>query len=193
MADGRPELTLLGGEPTQMRFGAYVVSASGIAMAVLAVLAVATGRPFLFPSLGPTAFLLFFAPMAANSSPKHVMAGHTIGVAAGVIAIVACGLWGIDGGLYEISWQRGAAAVLCVMLTVAGKLILKVPHAPALATTLIVGLGLMHQPIDLLILLGSIAIMTAVAFVVNRIAGFPYPPWHPVRDAPQVPHADQNA
>lgn len=176
-----PPARLLNGSSARFRVAAYVGLCSLVAMAILAALAVGTGRPFLFPSLGPTAFLLFFAPMAAASSPKHVLAGHTVGVVCGVISLVVFGLWGLNGGLDDIDWRRGAAATVCVALTATAKIWLGVPHAPALATTLIVGLGLMHTPLDLTILLLSIALLTVIAWAMNRMAGYDYPLWSPRR------------
>ena len=36
-----------------------------------------------FPSLGPTAFLFFFMPLAPGASPRHALYGHALGLACG--------------------------------------------------------------------------------------------------------------
>ena len=60
-----------------------------------------------------------------------------------------------------------------------------VPHAPAGATTLIVSIGLLRTPEQLTILmLAGRCCSTAQGFVINRLAGLPYPMWKP-RPAPQ--------
>jgi CBS-domain-containing membrane protein len=58
------------------------------------VVAVLTGRPFLFPSLGPSAYLLATAPDAPTSQPERVIGGHLVGVVAGLVAyhLLASGL-----------------------------------------------------------------------------------------------------
>lgn len=53
------------------------------ALLVVGTLAVLTGRPFLFPSLGPSAFLLATAPSAPTSHLRRVAGGHAVGVVAG--------------------------------------------------------------------------------------------------------------
>jgi len=52
---------------------------------LLSLVALVTGTPFVFPSLGPTAFLFFFDPRAPSASPHHAMIGHAIGIACGQI------------------------------------------------------------------------------------------------------------
>src|SRR5665647_3550275 len=66
----------------------YVFVNSGIAIAVMAALAMVTEQPFAFPSLGPTAFLLFYQPLAPNAAPRSSFFGHLIGVLAGYLSPV---------------------------------------------------------------------------------------------------------
>src|SRR5262249_57301527 len=42
-----------------------------LSMATMAAVAVVTGAPFIFPSLGPTAFLLFFGSAPPAPPPPH--------------------------------------------------------------------------------------------------------------------------
>jgi predicted short-subunit dehydrogenase-like oxidoreductase (DUF2520 family) len=51
-----------------------------------------TGQPFLFPSLGPTAFLFFEQPMAEMSSPRNTLIGHLVAVLAGALSLAVFGL-----------------------------------------------------------------------------------------------------
>jgi hypothetical protein len=57
-----------------------------ITIALLSLLAVLTGA-FVFPSLGPTAYLFFFSPLADSASPKDTILGHAIGLACGYGAL----------------------------------------------------------------------------------------------------------
>src|SRR5690606_18465788 len=63
-----------------------------LAIGAMAFVAFATGEPFVFPSLGPTAFLLFYTPLAPASSPRNTLGGHAIGAAAGYLSLVVFGL-----------------------------------------------------------------------------------------------------
>ena len=47
-----------------------------IAIGLMAAVALVTGAPFIFPSLGPTAFLLFYTPMLPTASPAQLLVGH---------------------------------------------------------------------------------------------------------------------
>jgi CBS domain-containing membrane protein len=54
----------------------------------MSALALVTHWPFIFPSLGTTAFLFFYTPTAPSASPRNTLVGHTIGVLAGYYAPV---------------------------------------------------------------------------------------------------------
>ncbi len=81
--------------------------------------------------------------------------------------------------LAEVTIPRIIAAALSLGLTSSLMVLLKAPHPPAGATTLIVSLGLITQPWQLLLLLIAVAVLTPIAFAINRLAGIPYPVWNP--------------
>ena len=56
-------------------------------------------------------------------------------------------------------------------------------HPPAGATTLIVALGIIAEPRYLLVIEAAVILLTAQAFVINRLAGLPYPLWR-IRESP---------
>lgn len=123
---------------------------AGLLITVTAVLAVLTGQPLVFPSLGPTAFLLARAP--SEGTARRVLGGHAIGLVAGVLAyrLVANGLV-VTGSLAAGGGpilRLSAAAVLSVVLTTAGMVALDAEHAPACATTLICALGLLTTTLE---------------------------------------------
>ena len=163
---------------------AYVFVNSGIAIAVMAALAMATDQPFAFPSLGPTAFLLFYQPLAPNAAPRSCFFGHLIGVLAGYLSLVVFGLTTVPPNLENITAARVGALALSLAVTLSLMAWLDVPHAPAGATTLIVSIGLLRTPTQLAILMLAVVLLTAQGFVINRLAGLPYPVWKP-RPAPR--------
>ena len=60
-----------------------------ITIALLAAVAMVSRTPFVFPSLGPTAFLFFFTPRAPAARPRHTIYGHAIGILCGYGALCA--------------------------------------------------------------------------------------------------------
>jgi hypothetical protein len=59
---------------------------AAVLLAVTGVAAVASGSPFLFPSLGPTAYVLATVTDRARVAPRRVIGGHAVGVVAGLVA-----------------------------------------------------------------------------------------------------------
>lgn len=70
----------------------YLFGAGTLAMGVSGHLAWALGEPLIFPSLGPTVYLLFGTPMAEAASPRNTVLGHFIGVAVALALLAAFGL-----------------------------------------------------------------------------------------------------
>jgi CBS-domain-containing membrane protein len=151
-----------------------------ISIALMALAALVTDAPFVFPSLGPTAFLFFFTPMAPTASPRNTIVGHAVGAGVGWLSLVAFGLTHADPALAEgVSLGRVGAAGLSLGLTSGLMVLLRSPHPPAGATTLIVSLGLIAHLWQLGVLMLAVLLLTGQAFVINRLAGVPYPIWSP--------------
>ena len=53
-----------------------------------------------------------------------------------------------------------------------------VSHPPAGATTLIISLGIISKPRELVIIEVAVFLLVAQALVINRLAGLPYPLWN---------------
>lgn len=163
--------------PPRLVWSAYVMLSGFITIALLSVVAMLTNNPFVFPSLGPTAYLYFFSPLARSSSPRHALYGHAIAIVCGYFALWVTGMVMPQGLEVGITWHTGIAAAVSLGLTGAFMVLLRVSHPPAGATTLIVSLGLIHKPLDLFILELAVLVLTLEAFVINRLAGLPYPLW----------------
>lgn len=151
-----------------------------LSIGLMSVLALITRSPFIFPSLGPTAFLFFYTPSA---SPRNTLVGHTIGALAGYFSLVVTGLTAAGPALaVGVTWPRVIAAALSLGLTAGLMVLSKSPHPPAGATTLIVSLGILTKPWQLLLLLIAVVLLTLQAFAINRLAGIPYPLWNPIKE-----------
>jgi CBS-domain-containing membrane protein len=166
--------------------GAFALLNGFLSIALMAAAALVTGQPFVFPSLGPTAFLLFYTPHLASASPRNTIAGHLVGVVAGYVALVVFGLTASGPALAEgVSTARVLAAALSLGLTAGFMVWLRVPHPPAGATTLIISLGILTQPGQLAVLMLAVLLLVAQAIVINRLAGLDYPLWAP-RPSPET-------
>jgi CBS-domain-containing membrane protein len=127
-------------------------------------------QPWLFPSLGPTVMLFFESPRERSARPLNTIAGHLIGLVIGYACYLAFGLNGMApapvGGLTPAYVAAGA---LSVALTTAVLTLLALPHPPAGATTLLVSLGILAKPVDLLDVAGAVVLITLAGWAVNRL------------------------
>ncbi|MCU4924521.1 HPP family protein [Halobacteria archaeon AArc-dxtr1] len=146
---------------------------------VLGLITLVTGRPFLFPSLGPSAYLMATGEKARAEGAYHVIGGHAVAVASGLIAYA---LLGNEVSAYVVfaqpdpalSWDLvylWASATVAMMLTTTAMLLTKTNHAAACATTLIVALGLMGGLEDAVIIVTAVAILwTFHEWVISTLA-----------------------
>ena len=173
---------LLGHFSPRLVWTAYVCVNCFITIGLLAMLALITGSPFVFPSLGPTAYLFFFSPLAETSSPRNAIVGHAIGLICGYGAFAVTTASSPPFAMLPgVHGPRVLAAALSLSATGALMVLLRVSHPPAGATTLIVSLGIISQPRELVIIEVAVFLLTAQALAINRLAGLPYPLWshHP--------------
>ena len=163
-----------------------------ISIGLMSTLALITRSPFIFPSLGPTAFLFFYTPTAPSASPRNTIIGHLIGVCAGFFSLWVTGLTQAGPALSTgVTWPRVFADALALGLTAGLMILLKSPHPPAGATTLIISLGILTKPWQLLLLMTAVVLLTLQALVINRLAGIPYPLWNPLQHPPRVTSTEQ--
>jgi CBS-domain-containing membrane protein len=149
-----------------------------LSIAIMAFAALVSGQPFIFPSLGPTAFLFFYTPLAPPASPRNAFYGHLIGAAAGYGSLLLFGLQDVGPALVTgVTGPRVAAAALSLGLTSAVMVLARAPHPPAGATTLIISLGILRELDQIVFLMLAVVLLTLQALIINRLAGLPYPLW----------------
>ena len=149
-----------------------------ISIGILCGLAMLFKTPFIFPSLGATAFLVFFTPTTPAASPRNALCGHAIGILCGYVALWMTGLQHAGPAIVtELGWTRILAAALSLGTTGALMIRMNVPHPPAAATTLIVSLGLVSRPAYLVVLEAAVALLVVQAIIINRLTGVRYPLW----------------
>jgi HPP family len=164
------------GGPFESRIDRRPVAATYTGLLCLVVLALAgvvglvLKQPWLFPSLGPTVMLFFESPRQRSARPLNTVAGHLIGLVLGYGCYLAFGLNGAPsapvGGLTPAYVAAGA---LSVALTTVVLTLLALPHPPAGATTLLVSLGILAKPVDLLDVGGAVVLVTLAGWALNRL------------------------
>ncbi len=138
---------------------------TGLLLCVPALMAWLTGRPFIFPSLGPSAFSLVIGGKAENTG-RRVIGGHLVGVLGGLLAyhLVARGLTiaALPSAQSVPLLRLAASGAISVVLTTAGMLAAKAEHPPACATTMIVSLGILATYLDAIFIMLAVTTMYAV-------------------------------
>ncbi len=139
---------------------------------VLAVAAIGwvTRQPLIFASLGPTAYELVEQPQLRSARIYNVIVGHLVGLGAGFAALYLLNAWAAPQVLTSgvVSAQRLWAATLAAMLTTFVTLILKASQPAALATTLLVALGVMQTRRDTVAIVVGVIIIAALGEPVRR-------------------------
>lgn len=152
-----------------LRRGVY----AGALLVAVGAIALATGLPVLFPSLGPTAYLFAVAPGAAESRPHRAVGGHVLGVLAGLAAyhVLAPGLVATapPPALSMAAARLAAAGVVAVGLTTAAMVASDLRHAPACATTLIVSLGLLSTVRQGAVIVAAVVALVGVETLTRRL------------------------
>ena len=149
---------------------------------VLGIITIASGRPFLFPSLGPSAYLMATGEQPREEGAYHVIGGHTVAVAAGMIVYT---IFVHEGASTYVVFQEAdpalsrelvvlsASATLSMILTTVVMLLTKTNHPAACATTLIIALGLMGGLADAVVIIVAVAILTFMhEYVIEPLAKF---------------------
>jgi len=146
---------------------------AGALLAALGAVVWLSGLPFLFPSLGPTAYLFATQPSARQSSARRVVGGHAIGIVAGLVAYHAVAgdivITASMGAASMAGLRLAASGVVAVALTTAGMLLTDTGHAPACATTLIVGLGILSAPLQGVIMLLAVLVLVVEQALLTRL------------------------
>ncbi len=169
---------LLGRFPERPIWALFMFINGFITIGILAGVAMASHTPFVFPSLGPTAILLFYTPLSPTASPRHTLYGHAIGILCGYASLLLVGLHHAPSAIgTSVDSRRIMAAALSLALTAGLMILLKAAHPPAGATTLIVSLGVVTKPFYLLIIEIAVALLVGQGMVINRLAGLDYPLW----------------
>lgn len=119
---------------TPLVAGGLILGAGGLALLA--------SQPWLFPSLGPTAFLQAEYPDHRTTRFRNTLVGHWLGAGCAFLSVLAFHAQRAPiATSHDLPAIRVWAAVLAVALTALTMLLLHASHAPAIATALVVALG----------------------------------------------------
>jgi hypothetical protein len=157
--------------PASLPDAVWAPLAAAVLVGIVGVLALLAGQAWLLPSLGPTAYLLALMPAQPSTRPYNVLAGHLIGLAAGIAAVWMTGAAAAPDVLQTgtITSARVGAAVLSMAVAMVASLALGASHPPAAATTLLVALGPLRTAQDATNVAVGAAIMAAAGFALRRL------------------------
>jgi CBS-domain-containing membrane protein len=161
-----------------------------LSVATAGTLALLTGTPMLFPAYGATTFILLWMPNALPACPRSVVLSHAIGAAVGW----ACArMMGLDFEAASLLHNGGAphvaAAALALGLTCALMVLVRAPHPPAGATTLIFALGQITAWQSIAVVTASVWILTVQMGFIYRVSGQTYPRWDAIHAIPEPARA----
>jgi hypothetical protein len=144
--------------------GALLLLAAG-------VIGLLIGKPFILPSLGPTAYLLAVMPAHPSSRWYAVVMGHLVGLLVGFGVVAAMNIWSdpivLQTGI--LSGGRMVASVIALLITVLVAYLLRATHPPAGATTLLVTLGSVQTTEQVLFLMGGAIVIALLGEGLRRV------------------------
>jgi len=152
--------------------GGYAAVLAFLVLALAGVVGLGLSKPWLFPSLGPTVMLFFESPEEESSRPRNTLVGHLVGIAVGWGLLHLFRLQGLPpapvGGL---TGRHVLAGALSVALTSLVLVAIKHKHPPAGASTLIVSLGILSSPVEVLTMVLAVVLVTVVGWTLNVLLG----------------------
>ena len=132
-----------GQSPAAAADAVWVPLISGVLIVVAGAMSLATGKPWLFAGLGPTAVMIAATPGHPTTRFRNIVVGHVVAFACAWLALL---LLGVGKAPTLLSGQaipvvRVWASALAVAVTVLVQPSLRAYHPPAAATALLVTLG----------------------------------------------------
>ena len=145
--------------------------AAGALMLVIGIVAYVTRQPFLYPSLGPTAFLQAEYPYHRTSRFRDTTLGHIIGIISGLASVFILGAQSVPqiGAGNQLSALRIGAAALAVTLVIFLQLLITVSNPPSAGTALLFALGF-FQPrlLDVVEVLAGVLFMATFGVLIRH-------------------------
>ncbi len=130
-----------------------------------------SGHPWLFASLGPTAYEMAEKPELRSARVYNIIVGHIVGMSCGFGAVALTRSWFVPSVSAHtfLTPARVCAAIIAVFSTVLLNVLLKSGQPAALATTLLIALGNMQTAASPLWIMTGVLIITAIGEPIRRV------------------------
>lgn len=142
-------------------------------MAVVGLVAWAADAMLIFPSLGPSAYLLAYDNNFSYTA-RTVIGGHLCGVVGGLTSYILIVEPYVFTGMINAFSIDGAwlilGSVLALGITVLLMLLFQASHPPACATTLIISLGILPTLADSAVILLAVILLYLCYQVFQRFS-----------------------
>ena len=166
----------MGDQLGEMGTGLYSFLWCLVLILVLGMIGIARKEPWVFPSLGPTLMLFFETPTSRPATPKDAAVGHLIGIIVGAACLRGFGFVGHPPATVEgLTYGRILAAGLSLGATALTLRLLRSPHPPAGATTLIVSLGVLQTVTQLRTMILAVLVAAVLGWSINQVLGVRHP------------------
>jgi CBS domain-containing membrane protein len=159
---------------------------SSVLVAIAAIFAVGIHSVFLFASLGAIVHDYVERPLARASSPRCMIVGNAIALGVGYAVVALFGLARAPETVHtSLPLVRACAVVSGLAITTFALVISKSVNPPSAATVMLVTLGIIRRPIDLVYVFAMIVVITIAAWLLNRFGGIRMPLWSSPDPAPR--------
>jgi len=140
-----------------------------VLIVILAMVGWLSRTPFVFASLGPTAYEIVENSKRPSARPYNIIVGNLIAVLAAFAALWVTGAWGSPRvSAHGVPLDRVWSATIAALLTVFGTLLARATQPAALSTTLLIALGVMQTARDGVIIMLAVLLITAVGEPLRR-------------------------
>lgn len=140
-------------------------------MLAIAAIGWATRQPFIFASLGPTAYELVEQPQMRSARTYNIVVGHFVALGAGFLAIYLMSAWGAPSvtTAHSVAPARIYCATIAAGITTIATLLLRASQPASLSTTLLVSLGSMQTRQDAIAIIVGVLIIAAIGQPLRRL------------------------
>jgi HPP family len=138
---------------------------------VVGIISLAAQRPWLFASLGPTAYLHAENPGSRASRFYNTVVGHLVALGSGFLALWLLNAWNAPNVMAtgHLTLIRVLASTVALGITILVVLALRSSHQPAGATTLLVALGSFQTLQDVAIVSVGVLLIAVVGEPIRRL------------------------
>lgn len=138
---------------------------------VVGLVSLVARRPWLFASLGPTAYLHAENPEHRSSRFYNTVVGHLVALCSGFLAVWMLNAWNAPNVMAtgHLTPVLVLACTLAIGLMILVVLTLHASHQPAGATTLLVALGTFQTLHDAVIVIVGVLLIAIIGEPIRRL------------------------